>query len=103
MAAQPDPEVLNIAKKYLQALRDNHYQFDSAWLFGSYARQTADQDSDIDIALFMKNVGTKFFLEVELMRFRRSIDTRIEPHVLDAADLDNPFAEEILKTGVPIQ
>ena len=58
------------------------------------------EDSDIDIALVMRNVAVKFFKEVELMKYRRPIDSRAEPHVIPIEELNLPFYQEIEKTGV---
>ena len=66
--------ILDIAKEYLAVLRENNVQFESAWLFGSFATKHFDQDSDIDIALVMPDVADKFFKDVELMKYRRKID-----------------------------
>ena len=43
----------------------------------------------------------KFFKELELTKYRRGIDTRIEPHIINAYDLDTPFYEEVTK-GIKI-
>lgn len=102
MAVEPDPAIMTIVRKYLQTLRDNNYQFESAWLFGSYANNSFTEDSDIDIALVMDGVEVKFFKELELTKLRRNIDLRIEPHILNKSDLDMPTAREIITTGVKV-
>ena len=94
--------ILKIAKEYLEFLRENNVQFESAWLFGSFVTKHFDQDSDIDIALVMPDVADKFFKEVELMKYRRKIDLRIEPHILPTGELDLPFGREIINTGIKI-
>ena len=103
MAAELDQSVVDTAKAYVQVLRNHEVPFESAWLFGSHARNVFDEDSDIDIAVVMQDVVEgKFFKELELMRYRRQVDSRIEPHVLSAGELDTPFASEIMRTGVKI-
>lgn len=102
MAAAIDPDVLKTIDVYLQVLRAHHADFESVWLFGSFAEGRAAEDSDIDIAVVMPQVKTKFFKEVELTRFRRNIDTRIEPHVINADDLDSPFFEAVTRKGIRI-
>jgi len=39
-----------------------------------------------------------------LMRLRREIDTRIEPHPFPTSDFteDNPIAREIMETGIRV-
>jgi len=102
MAAAIDSDILKKIQAYLQVLRTNNTDFESVWLFGSFAEDRAAEDSDIDIAVVMPQVKSKFFQELELTRFRRSIDTRIEPHVINADDLDSPFFEAVTRKGIRI-
>ncbi|MFH1741502.1 MAG: nucleotidyltransferase domain-containing protein [bacterium] len=102
MAATIDQSVLSIAKEYLQVLREHNICFESAWLFGSYAENRSTEESDIDIALVMEDVAGRFLKEVELMKYRRNIDFRIEPHILSAEELDSPFGLEVVKNGIRI-
>jgi len=71
------------------------------YLFGSYARNTFREESDIDVALVMKNVEDVFQTQVDLMKLRRTVDLRLEPHPIDEKDFteSNPLASEILKYG----
>jgi uncharacterized protein len=102
MAAAIDPGVLKTVNAYLQVLRAHMCDFEAVWLFGSFAEDRAAEDSDIDIAVVMPEVKSKFFQELELTRFRRNIDTRIEPHVINAEDLDSPFFEAVMRKGIRI-
>lgn len=102
MAAAIDRNILKTINAYVAVLRAHQTPFESIWLFGSFAENRASEDSDIDIAVVMPNVQTKFFKEVELTRYRRQIDSRIEPHVMNAADLDSPFYQEIVTRGIKI-
>jgi len=76
------------------------------FLFGSYARQLNKPDSDIDIALVVKNLTDDeiFDLQVQLLLLASKFDSRIEPHLISNKDLEtnNPFVLEILKTGIEI-
>ena len=102
MAAQLDPNILKAAKAFLDILRKNEVHFESAWLFGSWVNGRFTEDSDIDIALMMKEVSNKFFKEVELTKYRRKIDWRIEPHIINSENADTPFSREIMNTGIKI-
>lgn len=46
-----------------------------------------------------------FAIQMQLMRLRRDIDLRIEPHPILEGDFNvqNPFAFEIEKTGVELK
>ena len=101
MAQKLDKEILKKVKAYLHVLDQHRLYYKSAWLFGSFAQNRAVEDSDIDIAMVMPEVENKFFKELELTKYRRGIDTRIEPHIINAYDLDTPFYEEVTK-GIKI-
>lgn len=89
-------EYINFLKK--------RYDIKKVYLFGSFAKENADIDSDIDIAVIFDQVDDSFDLQVQLMKLRRQYDTRIEPHVFRTSDFkkSHPFAEEIIKTGVEL-
>jgi uncharacterized protein len=93
-----------IVKTCLDFLKKENYDILTAYLFGSYAKGNFNEDSDIDLAVVMKNLSNSFLMQVELMKISRKFDTRIEPHPFDEVDFDtsNPFANEILKHGIKI-
>jgi uncharacterized protein len=75
-----------------------------AYLFGSFAKGKENDDSDIDIALVLENMPDFFYAQKLLMKLRRKIDLRIEPHPIKEQDFNslNPFAYEIERTGIII-
>lgn len=75
-----------------------------AYLFGSFAKGNEKEESDIDIALVLENMPDFFYTQKQLMKLRRKIDLRIEPHPIKEQDFNslNPFAYEIEKTGIEI-
>ncbi len=75
-----------------------------AFLFGSYAKGNEREESDIDIAIVLGNMNDFFDAQMQLMRIRRKIDLRIEPHPISEMEFnaENPFAIEIQKTGIEI-
>ena len=92
---------IEIAKEYLQLLKTKKYVIKQAFLFGSYSNGVPDEYSDIDIALVIEGIKNEFEEQVELMKIRRQVDLRIEPHPFSPADFDktNPFVNEILRKG----
>jgi uncharacterized protein len=64
-------------------------------------RGNYNEDSDIDIAVVFKDYNSHIEIQLELMRLRRNIDSRIEPHPFRESDFDmsNPMAYEIIKHG----
>ena len=76
-----------------------------AYLFRSYAKGSEREESDIDIAIVLGNMTDYFETQMQLMRIRRKIDLRIEPHPISESDFNelNPFAFEIQNTGLEIK
>jgi len=98
-------ESLTISRDYLLRLKESNMDFLSAWLFGSYAKGNQHEDSDIDIAIVLKeNTPISFETEVQLMTCRKGKETLIEPHVFSKNDFDksSPLVSQIVKFGVPI-
>lgn len=98
-----NPSIISTAQKYIQSIPED-LGVKKAYLFGSYAKGIAHRDSDIDIALIVENMPDFFQTQRDLMRLRRNIDLRIEPHPIKEKDFNqnNPFAFEIQTTGIEI-
>ena len=101
-----DKNISRIVKTYIHTVLNHQPDLLSAYIFGSYARNNQRDDSDIDIALVIENLTDKdrFDTQVKLMLLASDIDNRIEPHPISNVDLqsNNPFALEILKTGIKL-
>ena len=95
--------IIDIAIKYIRQIPVD-LEVKKAFLFGSYAKGLEREDSDIDIALVIGNMTDFFATQMQLMRLRRNIDLRIEPHPIDESDftITDPFAYEIQKNGIEI-
>lgn len=96
-------DALNIARRYASTLRAN-FDYIRIILFGSYVKGNYNDDSDIDIAVVFKDYSNLIDIQLELMRLRRKIDSRIEPHPFRESEfeLSNPIVNEILKYGQEI-
>jgi predicted nucleotidyltransferase len=96
-------QALNLANRYIDEIKSK-YDLRKALLFGSFAKGTNNENSDIDIALIFDNVTDIIDLQIELMKMRRNIDLRIEPHPFDESDFNvtNPAASDILNYGIEI-
>jgi len=84
-----------------------HVRVNKAFLYGSYAKGTYDQGSDLDIAIFSESFKDKKFVEVTAFLFslaRRYKEICIEPVGFSDIDMisDNPFIKEIIDTGKDI-
>jgi uncharacterized protein len=69
-------------------------------LFGSHAKSTATEYSDIEVAV-VTDTPTVVWLEASarLFRLRRDIDLSIEPVLIDSTSDRSGFLEEIRRTG----
>jgi len=96
-------EAINIAKTYLELIRSK-YDIKQTLLFGSFAKGTSNEDSDIDIAIVMNETTSIIDIQIDLMKLRRKVDLRIEPHPFKQVDFirNNPLVDEILKYGIAI-
>ena len=105
MAEKLDPNIARgIALRYASAVKRD-FILRQLFLFGSTAAGTAGEDSDIDIAVVADDFSGDVIEDTfRLMRTRRKIDLRIEPHAFLPSDFHagNPFAAEIMKTGIRI-
>ena len=96
-------KALNISQKYVKLVAQE-FEFEKAFMFGSFAKDNADENSDIDIAIILKEYKDFFETQLELMKIRRRVDLRIEPHLILKEDFveENPLAKEILKNGIEL-
>ena len=81
------------------------YDFVKIILFVSYAKGNYNEDSDIDIAVILKDYSNLIDTQLDLMRLRRKIDSRIESHPFREKDFEisNPIVHEIIKYGQDIK
>ena len=99
-----DKSIIDTAKRYIQRIPAD-LELKKAYLFGSFAKGNQYPDSDIDIAIVIGKMDDFFVVQMQLMRLRRDIDLRIEPHPILEVDfnIQNPFAYEIEKTGIELK
>ena len=96
-------DAINIANIYANAVKSK-YDYIKIILFGSYAKGNFNDDSDIDIAVVLKDYSNLMDIQLDLMRIRRKIDSRIEPHPFreNEFEMTNPIVSEIMKYGQEI-
>ena len=97
--------IMKIVQKYVDKILEN-YDVEAIILFGSYAKGTEHEYSDIDIAVVTDDIENDIFdEEVKLMILRRGIDYRIEPHIIrikDYKEKNDPFIQEVVDTGIKV-
>ena len=84
-------------------LLGKHFDLDAVYLFGSFANNTNREDSDIDVAVVVKNIsGDYFAINPLLWKLRRQVDDRIEPILIDSNNDISGFLDEIKRNGIKI-
>lgn len=95
-------EALNKIKQY-KILIKQHFDLDSMYLFGSYAKGTNKPNSKIDIAIVVNNLEDDIDSSASLLwKLRRLIDDRIEPVLIEKNSDKSGFLDEIKKHGIVI-
>jgi len=102
-----EPQIKNEVTKLVQALKKN-IKVDSVILFGSVAKGTAGDDSDVDIAVISAEFGKNPLKDKQLI-YRTIVKEDIEPyfeiHTFSPTELktsDNYFISEVRSTGKKI-
>jgi predicted nucleotidyltransferase len=95
--------VQRIAKDYVAEVKKTTH-IDKAYLYGSYAKGTYNETSDVDICFFSNQFENRRAVDVltdllgAAMKFPEIF---IEPRAFPTSEInnDNPFVKEILRTG----
>ena len=97
-------EILDSVNKFVEEIK-KHYNVTAIILFGSYAKGTANENSDIDIAVISDDFDDIYDCMAALMGMTWDIDARIEPHPITKEDyekISNPFVKEVVDTGIKV-
>ena len=98
-------EISKTIDKYIKLLNENNIEINRAYLFGSYSNGKYKEWSDIDLALISdKFSGDNFDDRSMIRKITIAVDCRLEPHTFRSSDFNesNPFAREIINTGIRI-
>ena len=87
-------------KRYTdRVLRD--FNITKVILFGSHAKGTPREDSDIDVAVVFESIdGDYLDVITRLTRIRRDVEHRIEPVALEEQNDPSGFLKEITQSGI---
>ena len=97
-------DILNSINEYIKKIK-NHYNISAIILFGSYAKGTENENSDIDIAIVSDDFDDIYDCMAILMGMTWDIDARIEPHPIKKKDFDGVtdyFIKEVIDTGIKV-
>jgi len=100
-------EAIEIIRKYITILRNEGIGINRAFLYGSYARNEARTESDIDVLLVSNtNDENEDNIVGKTWMLTRKVNTKIEPWLIGndrfLNDKDSPLIEMIKAKGVEI-
>jgi predicted nucleotidyltransferase len=99
-------DIIEIVKKYSAMVRKSDFPMpiEAVYLYGSYAKGTANKHSDIDVAFIVNHFEGDFFEVIPpIWKLTRNVDMRIEPKVV-AKDTDfTGFIDEIEREHFPLR
>ena len=91
---------IDLAKKYAEATINLEEKPNKIMLFGSYAQNTAREDSDIDVAVIYDTIkGDILKHYAKLWSLTREVSLDIEPLLLTRDDDPIGFIGEVERTG----
>ena len=99
-----DNRIMESIQKYVKKI-SKYYKIEAIILFGSYAKGTENENSDIDIAIISSDFNDIIEDGAKLIGLTWKIDTRIEPHPITKEDyetISNPFVKEVVDTGIKV-
>jgi len=103
--AQVNAKILDIIRRFILEATKYNIHIQQAVLFGSYAKGTNNEWSDIDVAIVSSDfIGLRYLDNQKISRPKLNISYDLETHPFRPEDFneDNPFVKEILSSGVRI-
>lgn len=100
--------VVRLVQEFLRRLLKEGILVDKAFLYGSFARDEENEDSDIDVMVVSEMFDNNDDQTVgKTWRISRSVDTRLEPYTMGKkrfqSDNFSPLLQLIKKEGLEIQ
>jgi predicted nucleotidyltransferase len=99
--------VKQIVKQYVSEVK-TLFPVDKVYLYGSYANNTAQWDSDVDLCFFSESFTEQNIMKIigRLYELKRRYNKYVclEPNAFPLSEInnDNPFIKEILRNGSEI-
>lgn len=97
-------DIMSSINRFVEEIK-KQYNVVAIILFGSYAKGTEHEDSDIDIAVISDDFEDIYDCMADLMGMTWDIDARIEPHPIKKKDFDEVsdyFIQEVIETGIKV-
>ncbi|MBM2813317.1 MAG: nucleotidyltransferase [Ignavibacteria bacterium] len=98
-------QIKSIINTFIDESKALNIKFEQVFLFGSYAKGSEHDYSDIDLAVVSSNFeGVRYYDIDKIRRPKLKASTLLEVHPFIPEDFntDNPFVNEIITTGIKI-
>ena len=100
-------EIIKLLQSYILLLNAAGLKIQKAFLYGSFARNEARPDSDIDVMLVSENFDNNNIDEkAKAWQLTRKIDLRIEPFTIGSKRFfsgdDSVLVDQVKKEGIEI-
>lgn len=100
-ATMDQKQAIAVVKAYKDVISE-HYKGAYVYLYGSYSKGTAHDDSDIDVAVVLPEVkGDWFSLVPPLWKYARQVNSLIEPVLMEEGE-DSPLYVDVMNTGIAV-
>jgi predicted nucleotidyltransferase len=102
--AEIKSEILNKVQAFLKLLAERGISVSAAYIYGSYARNTASELSDIDIAVVSEMFEGNILIDLDkFIGLSRKVDSRISVLPLNEESLDSYFVQkEVIQKGYKV-
>lgn len=94
-------KAISMVLKYSNRIKDS-FNLKKVILFGSYAKNSHKEFSDIDVAVVVDKIDSLLESEFLLYKLVRDVDLRIEPVLFEEDNDPSGFLDEISKTGIVV-
>ena len=104
--AEIQPKIKRLIDRYIRTLNENKIPVDQAVLFGSHAKGTSNEWSDIDVALVSSEFEGHWIKDrnrIRAITLAISSDIQVLPYRPEDFNSEDPFVKEIIETGIKVE
>lgn len=94
-------QALDLVRQYKQTI-SGMFDTSKVYMFGSYSKGTAHEESDIDVAVVIPELKDDWLQVVpRLWGATRNVSTLIEPVLLEECH-PSPLYDDVMRTGIAV-
>jgi len=99
-----DEKINKLAKELAKTLKKSFKDFEGLYVFGSHAKGTAHEDSDVDIVLLFKNSdkdeSDEYYRIISKLMYDYDIVLDVHPRTRAQLEFNYLFHDEVVNKGV---